>query len=314
MAKKVIIGVLSAIVIAVAAIGVYRWYHPTPLGLIKQMVKKLDSVNSFKGEMTMGLGGNVSIAGIDAELGLDSDIDLETVISTGTSHQKGNLKVSAIGMSYDAPLESYQQSEDTKMTTYSSVNGGQWIKSVVDSSQMDGAQTEEQSGESQDINIDLDSKLVVGLFQKIISGEIQTVLAEETETICDKEAYRIDITVAGDLLQDLAQIIAQAMGEKMPIPDDLDLTGTNAVLVLHIYKDSKLPAALKIDCTELGNTLLFNTLKEQGIEGRADRFAFEIVVSEYNTIDSIEIPQEVISTAVEGEDANILDMLMPRMW
>lgn len=309
MAKKVIIALFSVIVIAVAAIGVYRWYHPTPLSLLKQMVKKLDSVDSFKAEMDMDLSGTVSIGGMQADLGLGSDLDMETVISAGTSHQKGILKISGLGLSYDAPMESYQQSEGTKMTTYSSANGGKWVKSVVDSSQ-----AEESAADSQNVDVDLDSKLIVGMIQKIVSGEIQTVLAEETETVCDKEAYRIDISVAGDLLEDLAKLIAQAMGEKVQIPNDLDLSSTKAVLVLHIYKDSKLPAALRIDCTELGNALLFNALKEQGIEGQADRFVFEIRVPEYNTIDSIEIPQEVISSAVDSEDTNILDTLIPGMW
>ena len=312
MAKKGIVGVLSAIVIAVAAIGIYRWLHPTPLGLIRQMLGKLNSVNSFNAEMTIEMGGTLSIGGIEADLGLDSDTAIETVISAGTSHQKGDIKVSLLGMSYDAPLESYQQAEGSKMTSYTSINGGKWIKSVADASQespqgQDGQQPEE----SQDVNIDVDSKMVIGLFRKIVSGEVQTVLAKETETICGKEAYRIDITVAGDLLEDLAKILVRAMGENLQLPDNLDLSKVKAVLVLHIYKDSRLPASVRIDCTELGNALLFDTLQQEGIQGHADRFVFEFVVSEYNTIEKIEIPQEVISTAVEGEDANILDILIP---
>lgn len=314
MSKKGVIGVLSAILIAIAAFGIYRYFHPTPLGLLRQMIRNLGRVESFKADMTTNLDGTVSIGGIEAELELNSDIGMESALKEGISHQKGTLKVSAIGLSVDAPIESYTQSEGTKTTTYSSTNGGKWVKSVVDSASTSETTGEQgQQEEQQNADIDVDSKAVIGLFQKIMSGEVKAELAKETETICGKEAFRMDITIAGDVLQDILKIIIQAMGERAQIPDDLDLTNTTTVLVLHIYKDSRLPASLRIDCTELGNALIRSFLKTDGIEGRADRFTFEIVVPEYNTVDSIRIPEEVISGAVDSEQANILDLLIPGM-
>ena len=150
--------------------------------------------------------------------------------------------------------------------------------------------------------------------QKIGSGEIKAELAEETETLHDREVYRMDISITGDLLNQILMAVSKMQGENSAVPDDFDISDGDAAIVLYIYKESKLPAKIVIDCTALGKAVIRNLLKQnaagESVSTGTNRFVITADIPDYNTIDEITIPEEVVSSAVEAQQFDLLSIFM----
>jgi hypothetical protein len=240
----------------------------------------------------MDYDGTVSVMGIEADFTLQGDFDQEAAVDTGVSHLKGSVgtKLPLIG-DVSLPVESYQQVESSGITVYSSMDGTKWAKSY------------QENAESENDDQWKDLKMVMGILHLISSGEIKAELAQETEMIGEKEAYRMDITISGEFMMQLLKEVAQAQGDAADIPQDLDLTGADAEVVLYILKKEKLPARITIDCTALGNILTNKYINNDTISAKAQKFLITVDAIEYNTVNGLQIPEEVKASAVETEDS-----------
>ncbi|HAB94637.1 MAG TPA: hypothetical protein DCF49_07740 [Lachnospiraceae bacterium] len=299
MKKKRWIAVLLVIAVAVSTFVIYNILNPTALGLMRRMARNMEKIQSVKSTVVMDYDGEVATGLGNLAIGLDADFDLESVTSTGVSHMDGTIRGSLFGLSLDMPVESYVETDGETLVTYTSASGQQWIKSTS------------KTGENAQ-SFKPDEKTILGLLQKIKDKEITAELAKETEKIGDKEVYRIDIKAKGDLIGELIRMAA-ASGEQTETAKALqnaDFSGADTNLVLYLYKDSKLPARAQVDCTALGSILIREQLKEKGIDVRTERFMITVDFTEYNTIESLEIPAEVKSTAIEGE-VDLIDEMMP---
>lgn len=301
MKKTRIIASLSVVVIAIAALIGCSLLKPTAIGLMRKMASNLDKVSSVKTNIVIDYDGAVSTAFGDLELGLDTDLDLESVKSTGVSHLDGTISGSVFGLSLDMPVESYMQTEEGALTTYTSVDGQRWIKSTSKPG---------ENAEAQDFK--LDGKTILAILSKIRDKEITADLAEETEKIGEREVYRIDIKVKGDLIGELVRASGSSGNQAAEALQNIDFSGADADIVLYIFKDDNLPARVQIDCTALGSVLIQEQLKEEGVDVRTERFVITADFVEYNTIDSLEIPEEVRSSAVEG-DVDLFGEMLPGM-
>ena len=123
----------------------------------------------------------------------------------------------------------------------------------------------------------------------------------------DKEVYRMDVTVSGDLIAEVLKAAEEASDEGTSIPQDLDLTGADANIVFYVYKEEMLPASIVIDCTALGSVLIREMLKDGEFSASADKCVITIDNLEYNTVDELQIPQEVISSATDSDDFNLFE-------
>ena len=82
--------------------------------------------------------------------------------------------------------------------------------------------------------------------------------------------------------------------------------------MLYIYKDDNMPARVQADCTALGGILIQEQIREEGLDLSTERFVVTVDFTEFNTIDSLEIPEEVKSSAKEG-DVDLFEDMMPGM-
>lgn len=292
MKKSGIIALLLAVAVAAAAIAGFLLSKPTPTNITRKTIKSLGKVTSFKSDVKMDYDGTVSVMGIEADFTLRGDFDQEAAVDTGVSHLKGSVgtKLPLIG-DVSLPVESYQQVESSGITVYSSMDGTKWAKSY------------QENAESENDDQWKDLKMVMGILHLISSGEIKAELAQETEMIGEKEAYRMDITISGEFMMQLLKEVAQAQGDAADIPQDLDLTGADAEVVLYILKKEKLPARITIDCTALGNILTNKYINNDTISAKAQKFLITVDAIEYNTVNGLQIPEEVKSSAVETEDS-----------
>ena len=296
MKKSRIIAIFLAVIMALASLTGCSLFKPTAVSITKKVMKNLETVKSVRGKTRADFEGPVSASGMEMNLALNADLELEAVKDSGVSHVKGSVgtEFPVIG-SISLPIESYQQIKDGEPVAYSSMDGENWVKLTSD---------KENAQEAEKLP---DYQVMLGVLQKIISGDTQAVLAEETEMIGDKEVYRMDVNVKGELIGEIIRAADDMSGEGSSIPDDLDFTGADANIVLYVYKDEMLPASVTVDCTALGNILIQGRLSENGVSAGADKFVITVDDLEYNTIDELQIPEKVISSAEDASGINLFD-------
>ena len=297
MKKSRIIAIFLAAVVALTSLTGCSLFKPTAVSITKKVMKNLETVKSVKGNIRADYEGPASAEGIEFDLALNADLEMETVRDSGVSHVKGSVgtKFPIIG-EISLPVESYMQTRDDEAVVYASMDGENWLKLQNDkeNEQENGQETEKLP----------DYKVMLGILQKIVSGDVKAVLAEETEMKGEREVYRMDVNVSGELIGEILRAAGDMSGEGSSISEDLDFTGADANIVLYIYKDEMLPAAATVDCTALGNLLIKDMLRENGVSVTADKFVITVDDLEYNTIDELKIPEKVISSAADAPDAS----------
>ena len=297
MKKSRIIAVFLSAVMALTFLTGCSLFKPTAVSITKKVMKNLDTVKSVKGNIKADYEGPASIEGIEFNLALNSDLQMETVKDSGVSHVKGSVgtELPVFG-EISLPVESYMQTGDDKAVVYASMDGENWLK-------LENDEENEQENE-QKIEELPNYKAMLGILQKIVSGDIKAVLAEETEMRGEREVYRMDINVSGELIGEILRAADDMSGEGSSISEDLDFTGADANIVLYVFKDEMLPAAATVDCTALGNLLIKDMLSENGVSVTTDKFVITVDDLEYNTIDELKIPEKVISSAEDASDAS----------
>ena len=292
MKKSRIIAIFLAAVMALISLTGCSLFKPTAVSITKKVMKNLETVKSVKGSIRADYEGPASIEGIEFNLALNADLNMETVRDSGVSHVKGSVgtELPVFG-EISLPVESYMMTRDDEAVVYASMDGENWLK--LENDKENAQETEKLPN----------YKVMLGILQKIVSGDIKAVLAEETEMKGEREVYRMDVNVSGELIGEILRAADDMSGEGSSISEDLDFTGADANIGLYIYKDEMLPAAATVDCTALGSLLIKDMLRENGVSVTTDKFVITVDDLEYNTIDELKIPEKVISSAADAPDA-----------
>ena len=292
MKKSRIIAIFLAAVMALISLTGCSLFKPTAVSITKKVMKNLETVKSVKGSIRADYEGPASIEGIEFNLALNADLNMETVRDSGVSHVKGSVgtELPVFG-EISLPVESYMMTRDDEAVVYASMDGENWLK--LENDKENAQETEKLPN----------YKVMLGILQKIVSGDIKAVLAEETEMRGEREVYRMDVNVSGELIGEILRAADEKSGEGSSISEDLDFTGADANIVLYVYKDEMLPAAATVDCTALGSLLIKDMLKENGVSVTTDKFVITVDDLEYNTIDELKIPEKVISSAADAPDS-----------
>jgi hypothetical protein len=180
MKKSRIIAIFLAAVVALTSLTGCSLFKPTAVSITKKVMKNLDTVKSVKGNIKADYEGPASIEGIEFNLALNSDLQMETVKDSGVSHVKGSVgtELPVFG-EISLPVESYMQTGDDKAVVYASMDGENWLK-------LENDEENEQENEQKTEKLP-NYKAMLGILQKIISGDIKAVLAEETEMRGEEE-------------------------------------------------------------------------------------------------------------------------------
>lgn len=292
MKKSRIIAIFLAAVMALISLTGCSLFKPTAVSITKKVMKNLETVKSVKGSIRADYEGPASIEGIEFNLALNADLNMETVRDSGVSHVKGSVgtELPVFG-EISLPVESYMMTRDDEAVVYASMDGENWLK--LENDKENAQKTEKLPN----------YKVMLGILQKIVSGDIKAVLAEETEMRGEREVYRMDVNVSGELIGEILRAADEMSGEGSSISEDLDFTGADANIVLYVYKDEMLPAAATVDCTALGSLLIKDMLRENGVSVTTDKFVITVDDLEYNTIDELKIPEKVISSAADAPDS-----------
>ena len=291
--------VALVIVVLMVSCGLFG---KTAVGLVKKALDNLKKVNSVKAEVIADYEGDVSYSFLSAPVTIRMDFDVEAVTKPAVSHAAGTVKGTLFGISMDLPVECYTQEEDGENAAYVSLDGKTWVR-----------HKQEDTGGTGDAVLQFDRKAVLGILQKIAGGDIKAELAKETETIRGLEAYKISAKISGGALQELLEAAgAFGDGEGMDaLPEGFDLSGAGADMDLYLYKKSGLPAQIRIDCPAVGHYVMQSLLADKGVSIGTDKFEITVTFTEYDTIDSIEIPEEVINGTDDGNGQGLFDNIIP---
>ena len=266
---------------------------PTALGVAKKAADKMSKVESLRGNVTIEYEGDISYGVLSGDFGITLDQNVESCSKTGVTHMSGTANASVMGMDAGIPVEIYLQKEEGKVTGYVSADGNNWI-------------SREQSLSTQEPN----ALLGLGIIKKILDKEIEAELAEEPETVGGREAHVLNVTLRGEILREIMRELLLSLGQDAAAADDADLTDVSVDAVIYVWTDTYQIAGIRMDCTSLGNVMIAGIAGDNGIEVETKKFLVTYMASEYDTVNDLEIPQEVIDSAQSGT-SSILENLLP---
>ncbi|WP_418463658.1 DUF6612 family protein [Frisingicoccus sp.] len=239
----------------------------TAESILEQVNENMDNIQSVSGNMAMNVDMKISESGLGMNLSMGMDCDLEMTMEPEIVHMAGKLNLSLLGLSMD--MESYTVTEGDKKTNYTKMNNA-WEKSEEDAEDVAGV------GE---------------LFDELSSAS-ELTLQKETEKIDDKEVYVLTAGVSGESLNSFMGSV-ESMAEDA---GELDLSGVEADVTLRVYKDEMLPAAVSVEISDAGSVV-----ESDGTKMEIHSLSLELNYSEFDTIESIEIPEEALNSEVSLE-------------
>lgn len=239
----------------------------TAESILEQVNENMDNIQSVSGNMAMNVDMKISESGLGMNLTKGMDCDLEMTMEPEIVHMAGKLNLSLLGLSMD--MESYTVTEGDKKTNYTKMNNA-WEKSEEDA--------EDEAG-------------VGELFDELSSAS-ELTLQKETEKIDDKEVYVLTAGVSGESLNSFMGSV-ESMAEDA---GELDLSGVEADVTLRVYKDEMLPAAVSVEISDAGSVV-----ESDGTKMEIHSLSLELNYSEFDTIESIEIPEEALNSEVSLE-------------
>ena len=234
---------------------------PTAESLLAEMGEKIAAEPS----LSVAVQGSLALVRTDPEtgdVGLDMDLDLsgEMIRQPMILHVSGSAGLDLMGMDMDLPLEIYAREQDGGFDSYTNVMG-LWMHQRVAT---DG------SGLGGDLSVPAE-------------WGRDARLAEETEIVNGRAAYRIDMTVTGEMF-------AAAAGRLADTAEDIAWGLAAADTTLWIDRETQLP---------LRQTLSITAPIRSG-ELSIQALSLVIDYTGFGAVSGIDIPPEALSTPELG--------------
>lgn len=311
--KNKIRAILIFLLIAVlaAGCGLARLGKPSVVSLTKDAMTNLNKAGSA--EVRVKTEGDISAIydalNIGLNITLDSDTDIEMTKDPARAKGTTDLTVGAVGQEQKIHGQFYRDRSDSAVTTYVRWENGDWMKKTEEVPQETGSDKENGKG----IVIPDSVMQMAGILKYLSDGSLKAELMEETVQVNEKEAYQINSTLSGEVLKQFVESGVINIGSIDLNKVNIDWANVSIPAQLYIYKDSKLPARITMDCTSIGSQVVGNMLKEEladlpigEIRIDVNSFTVDITIDRYNEIEAFEIP-------VETADAAESDNLVPSL-
>ena len=242
----------------------------TPKKLLEQASENLENVTSSANrvELAIQLEDVLELREVNMEM------EMENTTDPRAGHAAGTAKVNIRDAEVAADIEIYQVMEEGEYVTYSS---------------MDGQCEKEQTGDSAENHIGVDGN-VFAQEGKAMEG---FRLSNEEVTVEGKNCYQMYGDVSGeDLMGILGKSMVNAFG-LVELPDEQAVRELQIPVIFDIYKEEMLPARMIVDMSGVMNELYESY--DQTTE--VNLYSIELVFTDYNQIDAIEVPQKVKDAA-----------------
>lgn len=242
---------------------------PSPQELLADVQKNISDIESI--QCNLGLDAAMSLGEQSYSVGMD--IDMDYIEKTETAHIKGNVSMNISGMDLGTDVEIYQVKEDQEYVMYTLMQG-QWSKSI-------------------DENMGSAGKEI--LFNFDDGSELFEVTASKAK-INGKSCYKLEGKIRGEALEKLLEDDMMRSVSGMDIGSE-EMLEAQLPCTIWIYRDSILPAKLSVDMKDIVKSAAGEP--SEGYEISECRV--EITFLKFNSLDKIEVPQEALEAAGQGE-------------
>lgn len=239
----------------------------------------LQDVDSANMQFVMDMDMNIEASGYELPMTMNMSMDGDMQKDPAGMDMQMEVSVSMLGQEESMDGQMYVVEEDGQTVTYTQTSESQsWVREV-------GAQAN---------------------FDEIITPDFLSNFDEETlklestdEKINDKEVYLITGKMSSDVFDEAMPDVGSDILDSSGVFDDTSSTDVQIDGEVYLYKDSKLPAQIKLDLTDGFDELLTASLQESlGSEASCsiNRFEMSMTFDQYNEISEITVPDEVINT------------------
>lgn len=249
----------------------------TPQSLLQDVAVKTQKAKSYAVNMLMDVEMSGETMGTSFDVALNMDMDMDIIADPVAIHGKGKVKVAMLGEKQNMKMEMYQEQKGDKMISYTTQDGGTWVKTETD------------------VPKDKSAGLGLGEFKKFYEN---FELEDKTQTINNEECYVIKGKVSMETLEGIMDSAMSGMGESKALFDAMDLEGQKLPIEFSISKKTKNPVRLSMDMTEFMTSALDAQIP--GIE--CDKAEFVLNFNSFDKVDEIEIPKKVKSNAESSDD------------
>lgn len=275
--KEKKLSVLFAIVLVLALAAAGCGKKATPENLLEDVGKNLAKVESVSGDMNMSF--SVSLNG--ETVGTGMELSLEATADPRATHMSGPVAMQMSGEEYQADVELYAVEMDGELATYSGMSGA-WSRS-----------TQEMSKDVMNTST----------YEKLAESADSFKLSEDLAEVNGQECFELKGNVEGELLEELmGEELMAANDGKTDLPTEDQIEGASLPCTILIYRDTILPAKISIDMDDI----MQETYASFGDSAEAEG-SVEITYSEYDKVEEIRVPDQVLNAVgepakAEGDD------------
>lgn len=287
MKKKHVSYLVLAVLAAVSLAGGCKSEKVTPEELMTQVTENVESKKSADANMSLDFAGNISQEANGTSVSVDMTMGMEADIQTtygndkeSSSYLKGTIKMSMMGISFSADMESYVVPEDGKLVSYTGAQG-QWTRAETD---------------TKDIS---DELLNMDFAEMIKDDKASVTMADETEKIGEKDCYVVTMTMTGEAVSEFMDASSQMLDSVIG-QSELDFSDTKLDYIIYIDKKEKLPVKMTVNAAELYDAVM---QKIDGVSADIRQFDITIGIDGYDTVEAITVPDDVKQKAADSTAA-----------
>ena len=255
--------------------------NETAQSIIEQVKANTQNADSAEAKMMFEMEMNVSEStdgiNVDMDMKMSLDMEMQATTDPAASHMTIKYAAAATGMNMDMDMEAYQVEEDGETVVYGFAQDA-WTRTVLEDT------------------IDADA-----IAQWEVLLDLEYSLEEKTKKVNGTEAYVLSTTITGKNIMSFLESYLSAMEEGFSMEElgELNIEDLSADVKYYVNKAEMLPLKVTID---FGDSLgkMFEGM--EGAESVDFKKAYaEVEFTGINTVDAIEVPQEVKDAAKEEE-------------
>lgn len=260
--------------------------QPTPEELLKEVNTNLSKVSSFEANTKMDLDMDMSISGTSIPFTTNLDLDIKATTKPSIVYMNGKITMDLFGGTNKGDIESYITVDDKDIVTYTkSTDGSSWSKTVTTDS-------------------DAPSSDVLNMLSGITVSDTKYTLEDTKDKINDADVYLLKGTVNYEQVKSLlgSSLLKDSAVTGELVSDNYDYSKFTPSVELYIYKDSKLPAKVNIDMAKALESVVNSVASNDEANTSsssvtANKFNVNMTFSNFNKVDAITIPDNVLSSA-----------------
>lgn len=274
--------------------------------LLENAVKTLTKIDSLDMDIKADMDLRVGTHGLELEMENVSGVNIQS-LKNGTSHFKGNMKISALGLNNDLEFEGYQENNEEGKNNYTRLSAGGSEGSWVYTKTGNGSLSTKETTEIADID-QMSITEVLNVYDKFNESIADLKLDEGTVSYDNTDCYLVSGKMTGGKLAELIR----AMGQDIPAEVNNNFNMIELDSKLYFRADDEMPCAAEFNLEDTVKNILGSQAGNMnGIEIAADTLKFTILFNSFDKVSGIKVPDEVKNNAMEGIDSlNLQNILM----